>query len=138
MFRYPLTLVPDGSGWLAKFIDIPEALTSAPTQDKAIEMARDALETAMDFYFEDGRVVPPPSKAKRGQATVELPASTSAKILLLNEMLIQKVKPADLARRLGTRPQEVNRIVDLHHPTKIDTLAQAFQALGKNLTLSVT
>lgn len=138
MFKYPLTLTKDGSGWLATFVDIPEALTSAPSQDEALEMARDALETAMDFYFEDGRAVPPPSKAKRGQHAVELPASTTAKILLLNEMLAQRVKPADLARRLGTRPQEVNRIVDLHHATKIDTLAEAFQALGKNLTLSVT
>ena len=138
MFKYPLTLTADGSGWLATFIDIPEALTSGTTQEEALEMARDALETAMDFYFEDGRAVPPPSKAKRGQLTVELPASTTAKILLLNEMLAQKVKPADLARRLGTRPQDVNRIVNLHHSTKIDTLAEAFQALGKSLTLSVT
>ena len=34
-----------------------------------------------------------------------LPASMSAKVLLLNEMLAQNVRPADLARLLGTTPQ---------------------------------
>jgi len=33
---------------------------------------------------------------------IELPASLTAKVLLLNEMLRQKVRPAELARRIGT------------------------------------
>jgi antitoxin HicB len=137
MLNYPVKLIADGDGWMAQFVDIPEALTSAPTKEEALEMAHDALETAMEFYFEDGRIVPMPSKVKRGQESVELPTSIMAKVLLLNEMLTQKVKPAELARRLGTRPQDVNRIVDLHHATKIDTLADAFRALGKSLCLNV-
>jgi antitoxin HicB len=137
MLNYPVKLIADGDGWMVKFVDIPEALTSGPTREEALEMARDALETAMEFYFEDGRSVPMPSKVKRDQESIELPPSIMAKVLLLNEMLAQKVKPAELARRLGTRPQDVNRIVDLHHATKIDTLADAFRALGKNLSLNV-
>jgi antitoxin HicB len=58
-------------------------------------------------------------------------------VLLLNEMLAEKVRPADLARLMGIKPQEVNRIVDLEHPTKIDTLAAAFTALGRELDLVV-
>ena len=138
MFSYPIILTADGAGWLATFVDIPEALTSGATKEEALEMARDALETAMEFYFEDGRIVPLPSVAKRGQIMIPLPTSISAKVLLLNEMLSQKVKPAELARRLGTRPQEVNRIVDLRHATKIDTLAAAFLALGKHLTFQIS
>jgi len=48
-------------------------------------MAKEALETALEFYFEDKRAVPVPVKVKRGQDVIELPASLSAKILLLNE-----------------------------------------------------
>lgn len=33
------------------------------------------------------------------------------------------------------KPQEVTRIVDAHHATKIDTLADAFVALGRRLEL---
>lgn len=53
------------------------------------------------------------------------------------EMIAQGTRPADLARRMNMRPQEVNRLTDLHHPTKIDTIAQALKSLGKRLTLSL-
>jgi antitoxin HicB len=66
---------------------------------------------------------------------VELSASLSAKVLLLNEMLQQKVRPAELARRLSTTPQEVTRLVDLHHTSKIDGIALALKALGKTLEM---
>lgn len=101
-------------------------------------MAQDALEAAIEFYLEDGRPVPMPSIAPPGQDTVELPVSLSAKILLLNEMLAQNVRPVELARRLGTTPQAVQRILKVRHSTKIDTIAEAFSAMGKRLDLSVS
>ena len=122
---------------MVSFPDIPEALSFGSSREEATAMATDALTTAMDFYFEDGRAVPEPSDAKRGQVLVALPASVSAKVLLLNEMLRQKVKPAELARRMNVRPQEVNRITTLRHPTKIDTISQALAVMGKRLELSV-
>ena len=100
-------------------------------------MAQDALVTAMDFYFEDGRPVPAPSKPKRGEVLIGLPASVAAKVLLLNEMAAGKVGPSELARRLGITPQTVNRIVDLKHPTKIDTIGEALAVLGKRLVVAV-
>lgn len=135
--RYPVELTPDGDGFCVSFPDIPEALTSGQSEEGAMEMAKDALETAMDFYFEDRRPVPPPGKIRRGQRYVDLPASVSAKVLLLNEMLAQQIKPAELARRLGTRPQEVQRLIDLKHATKIDTIEEALQAMGKRLVMEV-
>lgn len=135
--RYPVRLQPDGDGWLATFADIPEALTSAPTREEALDMARDALITAMDFYFDEKKAVPLPSRPKAGQDVVELPASLCAKILLLNEMVNQKVRPAELAKRLGTSSQDVNRLVNLHHATKVDAINAALSAMGKRLELSV-
>ena len=135
MLSYPAKLTRDGDGWMVSFRDIPEALTGGDTREEALAMAADALLTAMDFYFEDRRPVPAPSEARRGELLVALTASTTAKVLLLNEMLTQQVRPAELAKRLHTTPQEVNRIVDLHHTTKIDTLASALQALGRQLEL---
>jgi len=134
---YPAEMKPDGAGWLVTFPDIPEALTSGATQEEALEMAADALATAMEFYFEDRRPVPLPSKVAKGQHAVELPASVSAKVLLLNEMIKQKVRPADLARMLDATPQEVNRLTDLSHATKIDSVNAALHALGKGLELRV-
>ena len=96
--RYPVKLVKDGKFILVTFPDIPEAITQGDDREDALLHAADALETALDFYFEDNRSVPPPSKPKRGQEVVELPMSVSAKVLLLNEMIEQKVRPTELAR----------------------------------------
>lgn len=139
MFMYPITLTPDTTdgGFVVTFVDIPEAITQGDTQAQALVAARDALESALDFYFEDKRAVPPPSKAKRGQHVVELAASLSAKVLLLNEMVTQNVRPAELARRLNTSPQEVNRLTNVKHTTRIDGIAAALQALGKHLDMRV-
>jgi antitoxin HicB len=137
MFSYPARVTRDGDGYLVTFPDIPEAITGDEDRAEAIKLAADALTTAMDFYFEDRRQVPMPSPVKRGQVAIDLPASISAKVLLLNEMIAQGKRPAELARLMNARPQEVTRLVDLHHPTKIDTIAQALLAMGKRLDLRV-
>ena len=133
--RYPITLKRDGRFFLVTFRDIPEAITQGENLEEAMTAAKDALESALDFYFEDQRMVPAPSPLKRGQKYIELPASLTAKVLLLNEMVRQKVRPAELARRLHTTPQEVNRLTNLHHTSKIDRVAEAMKALGKTLEI---
>ena len=137
MFMYPVTLTPDNGGFVVTFTDIPEAITQGETEDEALAAAKDALESAIDFYLEDKRAVPKPSKVKRGQRVIELPASLSAKVLLLNEMIAQNVRPAELARRLHTTPQEVNRLTNVRHTTRIDGIAAALRALGKQLEMRV-
>lgn len=134
--RYPVNLEPDGEGWFASFPDIPEALTSGTTVEQALAMARDALMTAMDFYFEDGRPVPLPSAMQAGQYSVDLPASLWAKVLLLNEMLRQNKRPTDLALMLGAKLQDVQRLFNLKHATKIDKVEQALAVLGRHLVLA--
>ena len=135
MANYPVKIERDGDGYLATFRDIPEAITGGATKEEALEMAKDALITAMDFYFDDKRLVPSPSQPKEGELLVELPVSLSAKILLLNEMVSQNVRPATLAVKLHTSKQDVNRLTNLKHPTKIDSIAEAMKALGKRLSI---
>ena len=84
MHMYPVTLTPDkaGGGFVVTFVDIPEAITQGDTLPEAMAAAREALEIALDFYLENKRAVPLPSKPKHGQPVVELPASLSAKLQL--------------------------------------------------------
>lgn len=133
MRGYPVNLRKDGKFILATFPDVPPAITQGNNRAHALKMAKEALELSMEFYFDDMRPVPMPSKPKRGQAVVELSPSVAAKVLLLNEMLRQRIRPIDLARRLGTSKQEVNRLTNLRHPTKIDRIDVALRALGKRL-----
>jgi len=137
--RYPADLTAEEEGgFMVTFPDIPEAITQGEDREDALFHGQDALETALEFYFEAPRIVPKPSRIKPGQEFVELSPSVSAKVLLLNEMIRQKVRPAELARRLNTTPQEVNRLTNLRHATKIDRIATAVKALGKTLEIRVT
>jgi len=135
MLAYPVKLTADkqSGGFVVTFPDIPEAITQGETVEETLRMAQDALETALDFYFDDRRPIPAPSRAKRGQRLVTLPVSIEAKVLLLNEMIRQRVRPAELARRLRTTPQVVNRLVNLRYVSRIDGIAGAMAALGKSL-----
>jgi antitoxin HicB len=136
--RYPARLKPQAEGgYVVTFPDIPEAITQGEDVEDALIHAADALESALDFYFEARCPVPLPSKPKRGHKLVELPVSVAAKVLLLNEMLRQKVRPAELARRLGTTPQEVNRLTNIRHTSRIDGVNSALRALGKRLEVKV-
>lgn len=136
--RYPALFeaAPEG-GFVVTFRDIPEAITQGESEAEAMEMAEDVLVSAMEFYFEDKRQIPAPSAAEADERLVDLPASVAAKVLLLNTMIEAGISNVELARRMGTSPAEMQRIVNLEHPTKIDTVDKALHALGRRLEISI-
>ena len=69
MRGYPVNLRKDGKFVTVSFPDIPEAHTFGNDREHALEMAKEALETAMEFYFDDQRPVPLPSQPRRGQGS---------------------------------------------------------------------
>jgi antitoxin HicB len=134
--KYPATFTQEKAGITVTFRDIPEAITQGDDLADALFMAKDVLLAAIEVYFEEKRQVPKPSAVKAGDHPIRIPPSVAAKVLLLNQMLQKKVIPAELARRMGTTPQEINRLIDLHHATKIDRIAQALEALGAELNIN--
>lgn len=118
---------------MVSFPDIPEALTQGDTREEALEMGLDALVTSFDFYFEDNQPVPAPGNIAGD--FVEVPASVAAKVLLLNAFIGSGLTQVELASRMGVKKQEVTRLFNLHHATKIDTVQKALSALGKQLEL---
>ncbi|WP_243309855.1 toxin-antitoxin system HicB family antitoxin [Fundidesulfovibrio agrisoli] len=63
---YPFNLTPlsdeDGGGWLIVFPDFPGAVMSdGETPEEALANGRDALESVIAVYKEDGRELPAPS-----------------------------------------------------------------------------
>lgn len=132
-YRYELT--PDDNGtFLLTFPDIPEAAAVAEDMESAPIEALDGLLCALDGYFSDRRTVPLPSEGSGDSVT--LPALETAKVLLLNEMVAQGVKKAEMARRLDVHMPQVDRLFDLRHNTKIDFLEKAAGKLGKRLNIS--
>ena len=134
---YPAKFEKEGNSYNVTFRDIPEAITCGDDLKDALEMAEDALLTAMDFYFEDNRTVPMPSDPLEGEHMIALPVSVWSKVLLLNTMLEQRISQVELAKRLHKKPQEIQRIINLEHSTKIDTVVDALKALGKRPQFSI-
>lgn len=135
---YPVEMVRDtNSQVLVTAPDVPEMAAVGDDEATALREAVDALETALEFYFDSRRPVPLPSKPRRGQTTVALPTLVAAKVLLHNEMLAQNVRKAELARRMHIAAPNVERIFNLRHRTRIETVEAALAALGKHIDLRV-
>lgn len=138
MLAYPYILTPDDNGTLlVTFPDIPEAVAVGEDEDTAKIEAIDGLICALEGYFEDRKAVPVPLPSENdGEHVVVLPALETAKILLLNEMVQQNVKKAEMARRLDVHMPQIDRLLNLRHNTKLDFLEKAAEKLGKNLNIS--
>ncbi|MCX7162901.1 MAG: type II toxin-antitoxin system HicB family antitoxin [Betaproteobacteria bacterium] len=139
MLDYPVILEaqPEG-GYVVTFPDVPEAITQGEDEDEALLYAIDALETALSFYVDDRRLLPVPSKAKRGQRTVRPSALECAKLGVYRAMTEQGIKKAELARRLGWHMPQVDRLFDLKHASKLDQIEAAARALGRHIEVSVS
>jgi antitoxin HicB len=136
MLKYPAKLkAQKEGGFVVTFPDFPEAITQGDDVEDALRHGADVLESAIDWYMEEGKPLPEPSRLKRGQHVVELPASYAAKVLLLREMAVQKVRPAELARRMNVTPQDITRLIDLKHTSRIDGIAGALKVLGKTIEI---
>lgn len=137
MLNYPITVIPDEATFLVDFTDFPEAHSVGETIDDARREAVDGLITAVELYMDERRCVPMPSAPAQGQYTVPLPALETAKVLLWNEMLQQKMRKADLARKMQVHQPQIDRLFDLRHATKLDFVEQTAAALGRRLTVEL-
>lgn len=135
---YPLDLLPGDDGTIvARFPDVPEALTFGRSEAEALEHAADALVVALSGYTDTGRAIPRPSRPRRGQRTIVLPPLVAAKLAIYTAMRDQKVTQAELAKRLGCDGRQVRRLLDLDHQSTVEQLDAALHALGKELVIEV-
>jgi antitoxin HicB len=131
MWSYPVVLECDVDGRvLVNFPDFPEAHTYGDDEEEALVRARDALATIVDAYIKDKQPIPYPS---RGYPTVKLPALTEAKIGLYRAMREAHITKTQLAKRLNWHLPQVDRLLDVHHNSRVDQLEAAFTVLGKEL-----
>ena len=83
---YPVVMQLDtNNSLLVTFPDIPEAVTSVHDRAQAPRIVSEALASALEFYFEDGRAVSMPSSPKPGQQTIALTPHICAKIARHNK-----------------------------------------------------
>ncbi len=136
MFDYPVILTPDDHTLLVTFPDIPEALTFGINEEDAMLNAIDALETALSFYVDARKQLPEPSIIP-DLPTVRPSVLEGVKLAVYREMMLQGIRKADLARRLGWKAPQVDRLFDLGHASRIDQLEAAAKALGRHIDLTL-
>jgi len=136
IYTYPVRLSRDDNDTvLVSFPDFPEAHSFGDTKEEALAHAVDALATIIDAYIKDRQ--PIPVRSRGSGPTVELPALMASKVALYESMREQKVTKAELARRLDLYLPQVDRLIAVHHASRLDQLEAAFEALGKKLVVSV-
>jgi antitoxin HicB len=135
---YPVTLKRYRGGQVgAFFADVPEAITAGTNEAEALDHAQDALTVALSSYLDDGRSLPVPSKAKRGQSVVVLPPRVAIKLAIHEAMCEQGVTQAQLGELLSIDGRQVRRILNLDHESKLSQLEAALAALGLRASVSV-
>lgn len=138
-FCYPVTLSRgDKPGrYTVTFRDVPEAITWGDGLEDALWQAADCLEEAMAGRVRRGDDIPVPSRPKKGQHVVPVPAPMASKIALYLAMRESNISKVELARRLGCDEKEVRRLLDPRHPSKLARIEEALTALGKRLVVGV-
>ena len=108
-FNLTLLSAEDGGGWLIVFPDFPGAVMSdGETPEEALANGRDALESAIAIYKEEGRALPVPGSGgpASGKFNLRAPKSLHAKLARQAEVegvSMNTLAVALLAEGLGRR-----------------------------------
>ncbi|MFZ1642615.1 MAG: type II toxin-antitoxin system HicB family antitoxin [Candidatus Contendobacter sp.] len=137
MLIYPVKLTPDDNGTLlVTFPDVPEAVTFGDDEAEALLRAEDALLVMLSAYMDDHQPIPEPSPLD-GRPGVALKVVAASKVALHNTLLATGKRKADLARMLNLAPTLVDRLLSLHHKSRIEQIETALAVLGKRLVIEV-
>jgi antitoxin HicB len=136
MLQYRIRLTKDTNHtFLVTAPSVPPALTCGKTREEARAYAAEAIEAAFIGYMRSGQDIPP-SDTGRGEM-VTLPPITEAKLGLYMAMRAARVTKADLARRLDQHRQQVDRLLDINHASRIEQIDAALHTLGKKLSVQI-
>ena len=138
MLLYPDTIRRDGDTFVVLFPDLPHTHTNGKSREDARLHAPDALQLGLSALMEKNVDLPVPGKPGRGAVLVGLPSVVaSAKAELYMALRAASVRKAELARRMGIHKQQVERLLDIDHASRIEQLEAAFAALNMRLVVDI-
>ena len=136
---YKLTLAPDDNDTLLVTApSFPEVTTFAEDEGAAARCGRDAIEEAIAARIADGRGIPFPLRNRPAKgSSVEVPGIVFLKSALYMQMRAKGWTRADLTRALGVKREHVDTLFRLEHNSRLNSLEDAFKALGSSLRFDV-
>src|SRR6516162_3518992 len=123
-------------GFIADFPNFGIGVTEGDNREEALAQAADLLETMVANYMAEGWDLPEPSPA-RGRPLVRLAPLVAAKAELFRATQCAGIDKAELARRLGIAPKDVERLFSIHHKTRLEQIEAVLAVLGRRLVVSV-
>ena len=141
MLIYTITLEEIDGQVIARSDMFPELFTHGDDRAEALKSARDALIETLSGRIRDREDIPdgldPANIDSATEDILQLPTQIELKVSLHRELKEQGITKAELARRLGCNQKQIDRLLDLHHASRLDRLDQAYMALGKRATLQL-
>ena len=137
VLSFAASLELDGSGFLVRFPDLPEALTGADSETEALLEAEDCLGEALAGRLERGEGIPTATTSGKGLRQIPVPLYLAPKVALSREMQAQGVEASELAKRLDWAPDEVAELLHPRSGSPAEKLQQALAALGLRITVTV-
>src|ERR1035441_6950436 len=103
-FAYPAQITPDeGGGFMVRFRDLPEAITSGQDRADAIEQAADCLQEALAGRLVRRGPIPEASKARRGDRMIPVAMYLAPKLALFAQAM-RRVDPTIKLIASGAMP----------------------------------
>lgn len=73
-----------------------------------------------------------------GEYAVNVPLLVAMKAALHNAMIEAGTRKADLARKLDQKPPQIDRLLDVEHASRIETVERALRKLNRSVTVTIT
>lgn len=140
MFNYPVKLERDEStgAYVVSCRDLHLFNSVGDTVEEALLEASFGLVAAVAIEIEERRPVPVGSKPLENEYVVSLPVLPAMKAALHNAMIETGTRKAELARKLGKNGTQIDRLLDVEHSSKVETIELALHQLNKSVGVSVT
>src|SRR4051812_6510524 len=78
-WTYGVSVTRDGGDFVVSVRDLPEVVTSGSTHEEALDLAADAIAVIVEGRMEDNEALPLPSRVRKREQGVALPAHLAAK-----------------------------------------------------------
>lgn len=139
MFNYAVKLEhdPDTKSWIATCRDLPLFNSVGDSVDDALLESVDGAIVALSIEIDARRPIPAASQPEEGEYVIHLPVLVVMKAALHNAMIATGTRKSDLARSMGMKGPQIDRLLDVCHSSKVETVELALQQLNQTVQISV-
>ncbi|MDX7991951.1 type II toxin-antitoxin system HicB family antitoxin [Xenorhabdus littoralis] len=139
MFQYPVKLERDEQtgAYVVSCRDLPLMNSVGDSVDEALLEAVEGAVVAIAIEIEERRPIPLGSEPKEDEYIVNVPILVAMKAALHNAMIETGTRKSELARKMGQKPTQIDRLLDVEHSSKVETVELALHQLNRNVGVSV-